>query len=89
LLGCGRGREPLPDSRLRSQKSFLRMMKACRLEPAEAVDYDGNICMLQVGSEYLARACIANLQVGVHLGKRIIRLVQAGFVLKACKNGQP
>jgi hypothetical protein len=63
---------------------------ACQLEPVDVdvVDYGVNICVQPFDSKYPDRASKLSNWMEVHFGRRLLRLVHAGFLQNAPANLQ-
>lgn len=67
------------------QKSMMRMMQACQLEPVDVVYYGLNICVRPFDRKYPKHGSALNRWLEAHCGRRFLRALDIGFILTARK----
>jgi ubiquinone/menaquinone biosynthesis C-methylase UbiE len=78
-----RGMELEPVLFLRGQRSLMRMMEACQLEPIDVAYYGLNVCLPPFDAKYPRHALALNRWVEAHCGRWFLRALHTGFILKA------
>jgi hypothetical protein len=74
-----------PAQWLCGQKSLMRMMRACQLEPVDVVYHGLNVCVPPFDAKYPNRGSALNRWVEAHCARWFLPALDIGFILTARK----